>query len=90
MSTTMPTGYSSTVTLRLIVGDQSYDVGQVGPDVVIFREPVTFSSCDAELEMTVEGQFRRSSVRVESCSSTPIVKVQFTQPLLPFTLRCSL
>lgn len=89
MSTTMPTGYSSTVTLRLIVGGESYEVGQVGPDVVICREPVTFPSCDAELEMTVEGQVRRSSVRLESCHSTPIVKVLFTQPLLPFTLRCS-
>ena len=90
MSTTLPKGYSSTVTLRLIVGDRSVDVGQVGPNVVICREPVTFPSCEAELEMTVEGQVRRSSVRMESCSSTPIIKVQFTQPLLPFTLRCSL
>ena len=87
MSTTMATGYSSTVTLRLFVGDQSYDVGQVGPDMVICREPVSFPCCDAELEMTVEGHVRRSSVRLEACTNTPIVTVQFTEPLLPFTLR---
>ena len=64
MSTPTVTPYSAKVDLKLIVGDQTYDLGQVGPELVIFRDPVSLPPCDAVLIMTIDGHEQRSNIRL--------------------------
>ncbi len=56
--------FSAKVDLKLIVGDQTYQLGQVGPELVIIRDPVTLPPCDAILVMTIDGHERRSNIRL--------------------------
>jgi hypothetical protein len=58
----MSPGYSADVRLSLVVGDRSFDVGQVGPEDLVLREPVTLPPCEGEIVITIDGSERRYPV----------------------------
>ena len=59
-------GYSSDVSLRLLVGDLSIALSQIGPGYINLREPIPIGvdPCDAELLVRVDGTERRVPIRL--------------------------
>jgi hypothetical protein len=53
------TGYSADVRLALIVGEHCFNVGQVGPDDCILRDPIDLPPCEGELVVMIDGSERR-------------------------------
>lgn len=51
-------GYSATVDLKLIVGERTLELGQIGPGMICLREPFNLPCCEATVVMTVEGRER--------------------------------
>lgn len=45
-----------------MVGANSYELGQVGPDFLIFRDPTALTPCEGEVVMTIDGREHRWSV----------------------------
>ena len=80
MSIPTATHFSATVDLKLIVGDHTYDLGQVGPELVIFRNPVSLPPCDAVLVMTIDGHEQRSNIRLLDGAS-PDIRITRTKIL---------
>lgn len=65
MNASIPTaGYSSMVRLELVVGDQTLELGQIGPDLIHVRTPVSLPPCDADVVMHIDGRERRWPVRL--------------------------
>lgn len=52
------TGYSATVRLELIAGDQVLELGQIGPDMIHVRTPISLPPCEADVVMHVDGHER--------------------------------
>ena len=58
------TGYSAEVRLALIAGGHRFNVGQVGPDDCILRDPIDLPPCEGELVVTIDGSVRRWPVKL--------------------------
>ena len=57
------TNYSSNVELYLIVGDESWNLAQIGPDHVTARDNgIELDPCEAQILMIVDGSERRWNV----------------------------
>lgn len=52
------TGYSSTVTLRLITAEREFELASIGPDSISLRSPISLEPCTARVLMTVDGHER--------------------------------
>ena len=63
------TPYSAEVDLKLVVGSQIYQLGQVGPDRLIFREAISLSPCEGEVVMTIDDDVQRWRVLLPNGSS---------------------
>ncbi len=57
-------GYSSTVSLHLLVDGRMIPLAQVGPDYAILREPMSLPQCNAEIIVGIDGREHRSAVRL--------------------------
>lgn len=57
------TSYSATVRLELHVGDQIFDLHEIGPESISPRKPVSLDPTEAEVVMYIDG--RRRSWQVE-------------------------
>ncbi len=55
---TVGTSYSSTVRLELNVGDQTFELAEIGPETVFLRKPVSIPPCAAEIVMYIDGRRR--------------------------------
>ncbi|MSR60137.1 MAG: hypothetical protein EXS05_21265 [Planctomycetaceae bacterium] len=73
------TGYSALVNLQLEVGDESFDLAQVGPNDIVFAEPTTLSPCEAQVVMQVDGNERRWHVELPNGASPNFQKTQINQ-----------
>ena len=63
--------FSADVSLRLHVGAERYELGQLGPDFAILREPHiiaadAIAATNVELETIIDGQSDRWPVRITS------------------------
>lgn len=56
--------YSSEVRLELVLKDEVINLGQIGPDMAVLREPRELPPCDAEIVMYVDGRPTRWPVRL--------------------------
>jgi hypothetical protein len=56
--------HSTRVRMTLLVDGVSYEVAQVGPDYLIFREPVQLSPCEGLLSIAIDGNERLRTVRL--------------------------
>jgi len=63
-----PSWHSSQVELFLRVGPDSYELGQVGPDLVVFREAAQLPPCDAEVVVIIDGRDHRRLVSLNEGS----------------------
>ncbi len=54
--------YSAVVSLRLLAGGKVYALGQVGPDMVILKEPALVPPGPATVVTIVDGKEQRSEV----------------------------
>lgn len=72
--------YSAKVDLKLIVGSQTYQLGQVGPDRLIFREALSLPPCEGEVVMTIDDDEQRWKVSLPNGSSanSPVVMTQLS------------
>ena len=52
------TGHSANVRLELSVGDQVYELAEIGPESIFLRNPVTLPPSEAEIVMHVDGRRR--------------------------------
>lgn len=64
MATIPHTTHSAAVTLRFIVGEASYELGQVGPEMLIFQDDCEVPPCDGEVVMTIDGREYRTKVQL--------------------------
>ncbi len=55
-------GRSADVRLQLVVGNQTLQLGQIGPGSVILEDPAELSPCEAEVVMYVDSTERRWQV----------------------------
>jgi hypothetical protein len=60
----MRSTHSAAVTLRFIVGDASFELGQVGPEMLIFQQDCELPPCDGEVVMTIDGREYRTQVQL--------------------------
>lgn len=54
----MGTGYSANVQLCLQVNGQAIKLAHIGPEMVIFDQPVDLPPCEAEIAMDVDDRTR--------------------------------
>ena len=73
------TPYSAKVDLKLIIGDQTYQLGQVGPDRLIFRQALSLPPCEGEVVMTIDDEIQRWRVTLPNGSSS-LSRIVMTQP----------
>ncbi len=64
MATIPQTTHSAAVTLRLIVGEASHELGQVGPEMLIFQQDCELPPCVGEVVMTIDGREYRTHVQL--------------------------
>jgi len=55
-------GHSSCVQLKLVVGEQVYELHAIGPGEICLREPAELAPCEALVVMQVDGHEDRWSV----------------------------
>lgn len=58
--------FSADVKLHLLVADQRFELGQLGPDFAMLREAQDIDATNATLETIIDGQQSRWSVRITS------------------------
>ena len=58
--------FSADVKLHLYVNGERVAIGQLGPDFGIFREPMSFTASDGELETVIDGNSSRWKIRFTS------------------------
>ena len=77
---TVGTSYSSTVRLELIVGDQTFELAEIGPETVFLRKPVSIPPCEAEIVMHIDGRRRVWQVELPDGLSvdSPLAKTRPT------------
>jgi hypothetical protein len=56
------TGYSAQVRLQMVVGNRTLELGQIGPEGVVVREPVELPPGQGEVVMHVDDFERRWQV----------------------------
>jgi len=56
------TGYSAQVRLHLVIGSRILELGQIGPDRIVVREPADLPPGPAEVVMHVDSFERRWQV----------------------------
>jgi hypothetical protein len=52
-------GYSAAVQMHLSVNGRIFDIGQLGPDFVILRDPADHGPTEAEITFSIDGRVRR-------------------------------
>ena len=62
MSIIPRTAQSAVVTLKLIVSSETYELGQVGPELLIFVNPTSLPPCEGEILMTIDGRVYRQKI----------------------------
>lgn len=70
-------GYSSTVSLELVVGGETLDVAQTGAGMLILREPRALAAGPAQLLVTIDGNTDQHEIVLRECSQGPSRKVFF-------------
>lgn len=65
MDETLLDRHSTDVRLVLTIAGTRHEVAQVGPDYLIFREPVDLPPCEGVLSIEVDGVERRRTIRLE-------------------------
>ena len=66
--------YSAKVDLKLIVGSKTFQLGQVGPDRLIFRDACQLPPCEGEIVMMIDDEEQRWKVRLPiGCSMDSLV-----------------
>ena len=60
--------YSSIVSLTLLVGDKSYALAQIGPEIVILKQAAIMPPGPATIVMTLDGKERRTEVILQESS----------------------
>ena len=75
------TTYSSTVRLELRIGEQLFELAEIGPGTIFLRNPVFLPPCEAEIVMYVDGRRRCWQIELPDGLSidSPIAR---TQPAL--------
>jgi hypothetical protein len=58
--------FSADVKLNLHVGDQQFELGQVGPGLAILRNAQTIDATEGEIETIVDEKVNRFKVRITS------------------------
>ncbi len=76
------TGHSATVRLELNVGDQVFELAEIGPDTVFLRNPISLPPCEAEIVMHIDGRRRVWRVDLPDGLSTDSALAK-TQPVSP-------
>ncbi len=56
------TAHSAVVTLKLIVRSETYELAQVGPELLIFVDPISLPPCEGEVLMTIDGRVYRQKI----------------------------
>ncbi len=62
MSIIPRTAHSARVTLKLIVDSATYELAQVGPELLIFVNPTSLPPCEGEILMTIDGRVYRQKI----------------------------
>ena len=57
--------YSPEIRLHLEVGDRRFPLAKLGPDYIVFREPVEFEPGLAEVVMELDDHTKRWKVQIE-------------------------
>lgn len=58
--------FSAQVTLRLNVGNQSYELGQIGPDFALLRKAQAIDAIECEIESIIDSVSTRRPVMLTS------------------------
>jgi hypothetical protein len=69
--------FSADVKLHLYVDDEKFEIGQLGPDFAIFREPKTIHASHGELETVIDGMSSRWKIRFTSPPASESRKFTF-------------
>ncbi len=69
--------FSADVKLHLYVTDEKLEVGKLGPDFAIFREPKTIHISHGELESVIDGKSTRWKIRFAGAIATKSRKFTF-------------
>jgi hypothetical protein len=71
-------GYSAKVGIRLLVGEASFDVAQVGGGRLIFAEPITLPRARGEVVLAIDGHVQRWAVSMRPVAeATRVVEAEF-------------
>ena len=78
------TGHSATVRLELNVGDQVFELAEIGPGTALLRNPVSRPPCEAEIVMHGDGRRRVWRVDLPEGLSTDSALAR-TRPMSPLS-----
>jgi len=75
------TGYSSKVSLELVIENQTVPLAQIGGDRLFFDHPVEFTSDSGEVVMNVDGVIRRWRVSLSNGKGpSRVIEATFADP----------
>ena len=80
MSSSLPSSYSSYVTMRLIVDGQTFKLSQLGPDFLILAEPAGHLQGEAELILTIDDYYDTRMVMIKPQTDTLSRRLQLDLP----------
>ncbi len=82
LQTSQPKSHSAVVQLTMECGDATIRLSQVGPDFVIAKTPIQLAPCEATIIVIVDGNIRRTRVRLPGGMSPSIEEtpIQIIQP----------
>ncbi|MDV6029427.1 MAG: hypothetical protein F9B45_04835 [Phycisphaera sp. RhM] len=69
--------FSADVQLFLHVAEETYELGQIGPEFALLRKPQSIQATEAELETIIDGQSSRYPIRVVDPATTSSRKFTF-------------
>jgi hypothetical protein len=58
VASSQPGGYSADVQMHLSVEGRVFDIGQLGPDFIILRDPADHPPAEAEITFSIDGRVR--------------------------------
>ena len=67
--------YSGTVKIRLLMGEQDFELSKLGPEYIVFRQAVELPPCHGEIVMTIDQREHRWTVNLPEgadCSMTTV------------------
>lgn len=69
--------FSANVSLSLHVGNQCYDIGQLGPGFAILREVQNIAATEGEIESIIDGKSNRRRIRFTKPITVDSKQIEF-------------